>query len=111
MSTGTHCPSTRPHRSGRLSLLTLALLACGACSLPAWADQPAASASTTRMGDYRFSIHQQPLVSAINTFSQVTGWQVGFNAQLADGVASPGVQGSLTTEAALDRMQRGTGLA
>ena len=111
MSTGTHCPSTRPQRSGRLSLLTLALLACGACSLPAWADQPAASASTSRMGDYRFSIHQQPLVSAINTFSQVTGWQVGFNAQLADGVASPGVQGSLTPEAALDRLLRGTGLA
>jgi len=92
-----------------LSLLTLALLASGACSLPALAVEPA-QASSPRMGDYRFAIAQQPLVEAINAFSQVTGWQVGFSAELADGVASPGVQGSLAPEAALQRLLRGTGL-
>lgn len=109
MSTGPTRPSTLPRRTGQLSLLTLALLASGACSLPALAAEPA-QASSPRMGDYRFSIAQQPLVEAINAFSQVTGWQVGFSAELADGVASPGVQGSLPPEAALKRLLQGTGL-
>lgn len=110
MSTGPTRSSNLPRRTGQLSLLTLALLASGACSLPALAAEPA-QASSPRMGDYRFSIGQQPLVSAINAFSQVTGWQVGFSAELADGVASPGVQGSLPPDAALKRLLRGTGLS
>ncbi|HDS1681332.1 TPA: TonB-dependent hemoglobin/transferrin/lactoferrin family receptor [Pseudomonas putida] len=109
MSTGPTRSSTLPRRTGQLSLLTLALLASGACSLPALAAEPA-QASSPRMGDYRFSIAQQPLVEAINAFSKVTGWQVGFSAELADGVASPGVQGSLPPEAALKRLLQGTGL-
>lgn len=114
MSTGPTRPSNLPRHGGQLSLLSLsllnlALLASGAISLPALAAEPA-QASSPRMGDYRFSIGQQPLVSAINAFSQVTGWQVGFSAELADGVASPGVQGSLPPEAALKRLLHGTGL-
>ncbi|MQG95915.1 TonB-dependent receptor [Pseudomonas sp. MN1F] len=110
MPTGPSRPSTLPRRTGQLSLLTLALLASGACSLPALAAEPA-QASSPRMGDYRFSIAQQPLVEAINAFSKATGWQVGFSAELADGVASPGVQGSLPAEAALKRLLQGTGLS
>ncbi|MFT0868648.1 TonB-dependent receptor [Pseudomonas sp. CAM1A] len=109
MPTGQTRPSSSSRRCGQLSLLTLALLASGACSLPALAVEPT-QASSPRMGDYRFAIAQQPLVEAINAFSQVTGWQVGFSAELADGVASPGVQGSLAPEAALQRLLRGTGL-
>jgi len=110
MFTGPSRPSTLPRRTGQLSLLTLALLASGACSLPALAAEPA-QASSPRMGDYRFSIAQQPLVEAINAFSKVTGWQVGFSAELADGVSSPGVQGALPAEAALKRLLQGTGLS
>lgn len=110
MPTGQNRPSSSSRRCGQLSLLTLALLASGACSLPALAAQPA-QASSPRMGDYRFAIAQQPLVEAINAFSAVTGWQVGFSAELADGVASPGVQGSLAPEAALQHLLRGTGLS
>ncbi len=110
MPTGQTRPSSSSRRRGQLSLLTLALLASGACSLPALAVEPA-QASSPRMGDYRFAIAQQPLVEAINAFSKVTGWQVGFSAELADGVASPGVQGSLAPEAALQRLLRGTGLS
>ncbi|WP_343598424.1 TonB-dependent receptor [Pseudomonas sp.] len=109
MSTGPTRPSTLPRRTGQLSLLTLALLATGTFSLPVLAAEPA-QASSPRMGDYRFSIAQQPLVEAINAFSKVTGWQVGFSAELADGVASPGVQGSLPPDAALKRLLQGTGL-
>ncbi|WP_409488790.1 TonB-dependent receptor [Pseudomonas promysalinigenes] len=110
MPTGPNRPSTLPRRTGQLSLLTLALLASGACSLPALAVEPA-QASSSRMGDYRFNIAQQPLVDAINAFTQVTGWQIGFSADLAQGVASPGVQGSLPAQAALQRLLQGTGLS
>nr|WP_236165801.1 TonB-dependent receptor [Pseudomonas fulva] len=99
----------RPRLKGQLSLFSLALLATGACSLPTLAVEPA-SVSISRMGDYHFGIAQQPLVSAINAFSQVTGWQVGFDARLAEGVASPGIQGSLPPEQALKRLLHGTGL-
>lgn len=109
MSTGPTRPSPLPRRTGQLSLLTLALLASGACGLPALAAEPT-HATSPRMGDYRFSIAQQPLVEAINAFSQVTGWQVGFSAELADGVASPGVRGSLPPEAALKQLLQGTSL-
>ncbi|UBM24440.1 TonB-dependent hemoglobin/transferrin/lactoferrin family receptor [Pseudomonas sp. p1(2021b)] len=109
MSTGPTRPSNPPRRMGQLSLLTLALLASGTCSLPALAAEPA-QASSPRMGDYRFAIDQQPLVAAINAFSQVTGWQVGFSAEVAEGVSSPGVQGSLTPQTALRRLLQGTGL-
>ncbi|HDS1735057.1 MULTISPECIES: TonB-dependent receptor [Pseudomonas] len=109
MSTGQTRPSPSSRRMGQLSLLSLALLASGACSLPALAVEPA-QASSPRMGDYRFAIAQQPLVSAINAFSEVTGWQVGFNADVANAVSSPGVQGSLTPEAALKRLLQGTGV-
>ncbi|MCI0912227.1 TonB-dependent receptor [Pseudomonas putida] len=109
MSTGPTRPSHLPRRTGQLSLLTLALLASGACGLPALAAEPA-QATTPHMGGYRFSIAQQPLVEAVNAFSQVTGWQVGFSAELAEGVDSPGVRGSLPPEAALKQLLQGTGL-
>lgn len=112
MSTGSTRPSSFSASMGQrcsLSLLTLALLASGACSLPALAAEPA-QASSPRMGNYRFAIAQQPLVEAINAFTRVTGWQVGFSAELAAGVSSPGVQGALPAEAALRRMLQGTGL-
>ncbi len=51
------------------------------------AEQPARS-----LGNYRFSIAQQPLVSALNAFTAITGWQVGLPAELGQAVASPGVQ-------------------
>ncbi|MGE7993584.1 TonB-dependent receptor [Pseudomonas sp. NPDC089554] len=110
MSTGPTRPSPSSRRMGQLSLLTLALLAIGSFSLPALAAEPA-QASSPRMGDYRFAIAQQPLVSAINAFTEVTGWQVGFSAELAEGVSSPGVQGSFAPEAALQRLLNGTGLS
>lgn len=112
MPTGTPRQSPSSERLSQrcsLSLLTLALLASGAFSLPALAVEPA-QASSPRMGGYRFAITQQPLVEAVNAFSQVTGWQVGFSADLAQGVSSPGVQGSLPPEQALRRLLQGTGL-
>ncbi|MBJ9976120.1 TonB-dependent hemoglobin/transferrin/lactoferrin family receptor [Pseudomonas sp. S75] len=109
MSSGPSPVHFSSRRRGPLSLLTLALLASGIDCLPALAVEPT-QASSPRGGDYHFAIDQQPLVSAINAFSQVTGWQVGFSAELARDVASPGVQGTLPAQAALRRLLEGTGL-
>jgi len=94
--------------SGMLSLLTAAILMAGSAPLMAAAadGQPARN-----MGDYSFAIPQQSLVSALNAFTAVTGWQVGLPAELAQGVASPGVRGSLPPEKALDRLLVGTNLS
>ncbi|MFS0828555.1 TonB-dependent receptor [Pseudomonas phoenicis] len=109
MSTGFKRPSSSSRRVGQLSLLTLAMLAGGVCSLPALAADTA-QASSPHTGDYRFAIEQQPLVSALNAFTAVTGWQVGFSAELAQGVAASGVSGALPAQAALERLLQGTGL-
>lgn len=91
-----------------LSLLTAAILMAGSAPLMA---ATAAEQPSRNMGDYSFAIAQQPLVSALNAFTTVTGWQVGLPAELAEGVASPGVRGSLPPEKALDRLLVGTNLS
>jgi hemoglobin/transferrin/lactoferrin receptor protein len=67
--------------------------------------------SARKMGDYAFAIAPQSLVSALNSFTAVTGWQLGFSAELAQGMDSPGVRGSLPAEKALDRLLVGTNLS
>ena len=91
-----------------LSLLTAAILMAGSAQLYA---ASAAEQPTRNMGDYAFAIPQQSLVSALNAFTAVTGWQIGLPAELAEGVASPGVRGSLPPEKALDRLLVGTNLS
>ena len=91
-----------------LSLLTAAILMAGSAQLLA---ATADGQQTRNIGDYAFAIPQQSLVSALNAFTAVTGWQVGFSAELAQGVASPGVRGSLPPETALDRLLVGTNLS
>ena len=98
--------SSSPSRM--LSLLTAAILMAGSAPLLA---ATAAGQPTRTMGDYAFAIPQQSLVSALNAFTSVTGWQVGLSADLAQGVASPGVRGSLPAEKALDRLLVGTNLS
>ena len=90
-----------------LSLLTAAILLAAAPAIAATATEPAARSH----GNYSFSIEQQPLVSALNAFTAVTGWQVGLPAELGQGVASPGVRGALSAEKALDRLLIGTNLS
>ncbi|GAB6407721.1 TonB-dependent receptor [Pseudomonas sp. MHK4] len=99
-------PASSPSRV--LSLLTAAILMAGTAPVMAATavEQPA-----RKMGDYAFTIAPQSLVSALNAFTAVTGWQVGFSAELAQGMNSPGVRGSLPPEKALDRLLVGTNLS
>lgn len=96
----------RRSSSPTLCLLTAAILLAGSPMLTANAAEPAARSHA----NYTFSIEQQPLVSALNAFTAVTGWQIGLPAELGQGVSSPGARGSLTPEKALDRLLVGTNL-
>ncbi|WP_417702799.1 TonB-dependent receptor [Pseudomonas sp.] len=103
----------RPHFP-RLSTASLSLLALSiACaSLPlANAAEPSPAAQQQSQSGYRFAIERQPLVSALNAFSDVTGWQIGLPAQLAEGIDSPGTRGRQSPELALARLLEGTGLS
>ncbi len=90
-----------------LSLLTAAILLAGTPVMAATAAEPVQRSH----GNYTFTIEQQPLVSALNAFTAVTGWQVGLPAELGQGVSSPGVRGPLSAEKALDRLLVGTNLS
>ncbi|NMX68706.1 TonB-dependent hemoglobin/transferrin/lactoferrin family receptor [Pseudomonas sp. WS 5111] len=96
----------RRSSSPTLCLLTAAILLAGSPVLTATAAEPAARSHA----NYTFSIEQQSLVSALNAFTAVTGWQIGLPAELGQGVSSPGVRGSLPPEKALDRLLVGTNL-
>ena len=93
-----------------LSLLTVAVLLAGAQAVPAVAATHAQPVNRS-VGHYTFAISQQPLVSALNQFTAVTGWQVGLPAELAEHVSSPGVHGLLPPEKALERLLSGTNLS
>ncbi|TDV69892.1 TonB-dependent receptor [Pseudomonas sp. LP_7_YM] len=98
--------SPRISRHFTFSLLTCAMLA-GLHSAPAAATESLARVA----GNYPFSIKQQPLVSALNEFSQATGWQVGMSSDLARNITSPGVSDTLSAEQALDRLLVGSNLS
>ena len=57
-----------------------------------------------------FEITPQPLPSAFLTFAEQSGLEVLFDARIAQGKESPGVQGTYTPEEALRRLLAGTGL-
>ncbi|MGV8916237.1 MAG: TonB-dependent receptor [Pseudomonas sp.] len=104
-------PASSLNKSHTLSLSLLTVAVLGACAYSPLlnaatsAEQPAHS-----LGTYLFNIAPQPLVSALNEFSRVTGWQVGLPAELAQGVTSPGAQGTLPADNALQRLLAGTQL-
>jgi iron complex outermembrane receptor protein len=58
-----------------------------------------------------FDIRPQALIPALIAFTERTGIQLFFNSELARGLESPGVSGSMTAEEALRRLLGGTGLA
>jgi len=109
MSSGSNRFSTATPGHCTLSVLALAIALVATQVAPALAAEP--TGNNQAIGNYTFAIAQQPLASAINAFSQVTGWQVGLSADLAKAVQSPGVRGSLKPEQALAQLLTGTDLS
>src|SRR6185437_4546889 len=57
-----------------------------------------------------FDIPPQPLPSALLAYSSQSGVQITSSAEMLEGKQSPGVVGSFTARAALDKLLAGTGL-
>lgn len=67
--------------------------------------------ATGTLGRQRsFDIPAQPLAGALAAFGQQSGMQVSVSADVAQGVASRGVSGTMTPIEALDRLLAGTGI-
>ena len=59
---------------------------------------------------FTFAIPPQPLGDALDAFIRVTGWQVGYSAELARDRRSANVEGTLTPAEALSQLLAGSGL-
>ncbi len=59
---------------------------------------------------FAFAIPPQPLGDALDAFVRITGWQVGYSAELARDRRSADVEGNLTPSEALTQLLAGSGL-
>lgn len=85
--------------------LLAACLASG-CAIVALCASPAMAQSDQRT----FDIPAQPLGDALRRYSEISGRDIVFAAELTRGKASTRVRGSMSPEAALSRLLSGTGL-
>ncbi|EGH23162.1 TonB-dependent outer membrane heme receptor, partial [Pseudomonas amygdali pv. mori str. 301020] len=106
----TFTPAAQPRVRLTLSLLTLAVLGASLQTVNASAASESTQAARST-GTYNFSIGQQSLVSALNEFSRITGWQVGVSSDLAQNVTSQGARGNLRPAQALDTLLAGSSLS
>ena len=65
---------------------------------PLLAQSPADDAQTAQTAQRTFDIPRQPLSSALPLFGQQSGRQITADAALVRGVATPGVQGTMSVE-------------
>ncbi len=97
-----------PGRVRRMSGgLAAILLACTALA-PAFGQTEAVVAQAAPA--VRFDIPAGPLAGALAQFGDAAGLQLLYPAELARGVASPGVTGAMSRNEALRRLLSGTGL-
>jgi iron complex outermembrane receptor protein len=95
--------------AGAMTATTLALWSASPPS--ALADEPGRRVVAQLGGDsMRFAIPAQPLASALTQFGEQAGVSVLVPAERVAGIASPGVSGELSPQAALDRLLAGSGL-
>ena len=101
--------SSKDGRRKRLAVVLLGstILAYGATNAPVIV--PAQAQQTART--VQFSIPAQPLSSAVDAFSRVTGWQVGYSSDIARSTTTRAVSGAMTPAQALQTMVAGTGVS
>lgn len=67
-------------------------------------------ANVAQARHYAFNIPAQPLTDALASFGRQSGMQVSIDGDVARGVSSAGVNGSMSAEQALARLLAGTGI-
>ena len=86
------------------------LLATTALTTPATPSRAADAMAAPQVQSRSFAIAAQPLSGALEEFGRQSGLQISYPAQLAAGLSSGGVSGTLTADAALARLLTGTGV-
>ena len=100
--------AARPSRLPFQNALRAFALGTSALTLAIAATAPARAQSA---GDARgFTIAAQPLLLALQQFTEQSGIQVGYSTTLGDGIRTQGVSGSYAPAEALSRLLAGTGL-
>ncbi len=81
-------------------------------AMPAWAQQPAASAAATTQlrSERNFDIPAQPLTDALVAFGRQSGMQITVDGTLPRDMSAPAVRGAMISEEALTRLLAGSGL-
>lgn len=91
------------------ALLSSTILGCTALMAPPIAlAQTSARAGASQ--SLQFSIPAQSLASAVDAFSRITGWQVGYSSELARSTRTKAVSGTMSPGQALQAMLAGTGI-
>jgi hypothetical protein len=90
-------------------ILICSVICC--CSIVNAASLAQAGADNDAEGQVVCDIPSQSLAQALEIFSDVTGWEVLYNSNLAAGRRSSAVRGAFAPEAALQALLAGTGLA
>lgn len=100
--------ATRPRNGIRMR----AALFAGTAIVLGWTFQATAQAPSSSQSVMRaVSVPAGPLTSALNTLAAQTGLQIMFDARLATGRTTGGVNGNFTPAQALDRLLQGTGVS
>ena len=99
----------RPGRFQELFAASAVVLALAAPPTPLFAQSPADDAQTAQTAQRTFDIPPQPLSSALPLFGQQSGRQITADAALVRGVATPGVQGTMSVEERSPGCWRGRG--
>ncbi|WP_175653254.1 TonB-dependent siderophore receptor [Pseudomonas sp. Marseille-P9899] len=94
----------------RLPLARAILAATLVSALPAGTLQAAETSTREAQAQrFDFTIGAQPLADALDQFSAQSGYQVIYQSSQVGGLRSPGVQGRLSADEAIQRLTEGTG--
>ncbi len=99
--------------AGATRRLAIALLGGAVIGCGAFAPVSVAVAQTKEPNAQqalRFSIPAQPLSSAVDAFSRVSGWQVGYSSKIARDTTTRAVSGAMAPAQALQAMLAGTNI-
>jgi TonB family protein len=103
-------PAGRVGCAGRVVLLVFGVMVFES-SRPAVAQPESRGLQNEALRQIAFDLPAQPLTSALEAYSAVSGADVIYNGNLARGLRSSSVKGRFTLESALEELLVGTGLS
>ncbi|WP_421547204.1 TonB-dependent siderophore receptor [Pseudomonas sp. QD4] len=101
-----HFPTLKPS----YATSTLALAICLACAQAAAVEPATATSDDQVLSTHAFAIARQPLANALDQLSEQSGLQIAYASGMAQGIESPGVNGRMSTQQALQELLAGSRL-